>query len=31
VVRIDGKPVLRVSGTFKIGQLFDRQVEGAGD
>ena len=31
VARIDGKPVLRVSGTFKIGQLFDRPVEGAGD
>ena len=31
VARIDGKPVLRVSGTFKIGQPFDRPVEGAGD
>ena len=31
VARIDGKPVLRVSGTIKIGQLFDRPVEGAGD
>jgi uncharacterized protein (TIGR00369 family) len=31
VARIDGAPVLRVSGTFKIGQPFDRPVEGAGD
>jgi uncharacterized protein (TIGR00369 family) len=31
VARIDGTPVLRVSGTFKIGQPFDRPVEGAGD
>ena len=31
VARIDGKPMLRVSGTFKIGQPFDRPVEGAGD
>ena len=31
VARIDGNPVLRVSGTFKIGQPFDRSVEGAGD
>jgi uncharacterized protein (TIGR00369 family) len=30
VARIDGKPVLRVSGTVKIGQPFDRPVEGAG-
>ena len=30
VARIDGKPVLRVSGTFKIGRPFDRPVEGAG-
>lgn len=31
VARIDGTPVLRVSGTFKIGQPFDRPVEAAGD
>jgi acyl-coenzyme A thioesterase PaaI-like protein len=31
VARIDGKPVLRVSGTVKIGQPFDWPVEGAGD
>ena len=31
VARIDGTPVLRVSGTFKIGQPFARPVEGAGD
>jgi hypothetical protein len=31
VARIDGKPVLRVSGTVKIGQPFDRPGEGAGD
>ncbi|HEU5294758.1 MAG TPA: PaaI family thioesterase [Burkholderiaceae bacterium] len=30
VARIDGKPVLRVSGTLKIGQPFDRRIEGAG-
>ena len=30
VARIDGAPVLRVSGTFKIGQPFDRPVVGAG-
>ena len=30
VARIAGAPVLRVSGTFKIGQPFDRPVEGAG-
>ena len=31
VARIDGEPVLRVSGTVKIGQPFDRPGEGAGD
>jgi len=31
VARIDCTPVLRVSGTFKIGQPFKRPVEGAGD
>lgn len=31
VACIDGKPVLRVSGTVKIGQPFERPVEGAGD
>jgi acyl-coenzyme A thioesterase PaaI-like protein len=31
VARIDGTPVLRVSGAFKIGQPFNRPVEGAGD
>jgi len=31
VARIDGTPVLRVSGTCKIGQPFNRPVEGAGD
>ena len=30
VARIDDKAVLRVSGTFKIGQPFDRPVEAAG-
>jgi len=30
IARIDGKPVLRVSGTFKIGQPFNRPVEAAG-
>ncbi|HSC01311.1 MAG TPA: PaaI family thioesterase [Burkholderiaceae bacterium] len=31
MAHIDGTPVLRVSGTFKIGQPFNRPVEGAGD
>lgn len=31
VARIDGTALLRVSGTFKIGQPFNRPVEGAGD
>jgi len=30
VARVDGTPVLRVSGTLKIGQPFNRPVEGAG-
>jgi uncharacterized protein (TIGR00369 family) len=30
LAHIDGKPVLRVSGTFKIGQPFNRPVEAAG-
>ena len=30
VARVDGTPVIRVSGIFKIGQPFDRPVEGAG-
>jgi len=30
IARVDGAPVLRVSGLFKIGQPFDRPVEGAG-
>ncbi|KAB2870576.1 MAG: PaaI family thioesterase [Ideonella sp.] len=30
VARVDDAPVLRVSGTFKIGQPFDRAVEAAG-
>jgi uncharacterized protein (TIGR00369 family) len=30
LAHIDGQPVLRVSGTFKIGQPFNRPVEGAG-
>lgn len=31
MAHVDGAPVLRVSGTFKIGQPFNRPVEGAGD
>jgi uncharacterized protein (TIGR00369 family) len=31
LARIDGKPVLRVSGVVKIGQPFTRPVEAAGD
>src|SRR5512143_1365717 len=31
LARVDGTPVMRVSGTFKIGQPFNRPVEGAGD
>jgi uncharacterized protein (TIGR00369 family) len=31
VARIDGTPVLRVSGVFKIGQPFTRPGEAAGD
>ena len=30
VARVDGTPVVRVSGIFKIGQPFDRPVEPAG-
>ena len=30
VARVDDKPVLRVSGIFKIGQPFNRPVEAAG-
>lgn len=30
VARIDGTPVIRVSGIFKIGQPFNRPVEAAG-
>jgi uncharacterized protein (TIGR00369 family) len=30
VARVDDKPMMRVSGIFKIGQPFDRAVEAAG-